>query len=334
MKSSILFGREEVLARKRMCISPQDWRKIVPCFMPEPPGKEIVFLRKLGGIGDVMRIGAVAKEYKKRHPDVDIVMGMPDGLIGCVGGKGGMNSDELFYKQTFFSKLMPYSRAAKIYDQESIVNLDNWMTVGFEQQLMWMKGECPDRSELFAHYVNMHVEDGDYSWLKPNLVLKREDKKWASTLNVDGTIAIAIKSAGLHRSYPLMRCIGCKLQALGYRTIFIDDRQLTSDFMRACAILQRCKALITPDTVWIHAANALNVPSFILFSSSIPSTVILSNPLAVPMHGGCPIDDFPCCLKPTCVSSEHWNTTDVLCFEQLAVEDVVECVLKFLGGLV
>lgn len=334
--TSIMFGRE-MLNFQRAPVSKQTWQELSPIFMPEPPeGLEIRFIRKLGGIGDVMRLALVARVYKETYPDVKIRMSIP-GKIGCFQGRGGMFAAELFRGMNCFEELTLFENLKEgSYDPDTTVNFDNWMIVDLEHRLLWSIGHVPDRTELMMHFVGLHPP---LEKMKPTLHLSTFDEEWAlERIRKIGSerkevIAVSLYSAGLHRTYSMMRCVGCFLRKKGYKVILLEDEE--TDFLKLAALVKKSNFLITGDTSWVHIANAFDIPSLVVFSTSIPSTVIRANPLAVPLHGGCSISHFPCALRPTCQPVEMWDKMgEMPCMRRLTPKQICEYSMTCLEALV
>lgn len=229
---------------------------------------KIILVKRLSkGLGDILMASTGIEALKKRYPNFDIHVAVPEVLFPAL------------YNTNYISELVDINKPINLKRYHMILDISAPCARYETVRVSSGKPVEKNRVEIYAEALGVRNLITD---LKPRYFLTEEEsfsaREFIKTLNLKKRInvGLCLKSAEDYRSWPnekineLVSLIKNKCNVFIFndsqKDIFEDTVDVCGMPLRkSLAILNECSSLITVDTGLLHAAQALKIPTIALF---------------------------------------------------------------------
>ena len=284
----------------------------------------IAITRKQGGIGDVLMTLPTVKAITKKY-SATVTYGTDlDYMDGSLG--------EVLKGIPYIKNIIPFR---SINEDNYHVVLDlTCPCVAHEKQ-----GAIPiHRIDLFARYAGIFLEDKTIDY-----IVTPEERCWAKEFiqsrYLDRTPLVFVQpcSSSLHRDCPapvvkkvieglLIKGLKILFTRSGYDSTKTDWNYAggfpLKDYTirQVAALMEQCQLVICPDSVMLHLASALHLPTLTLFGPTDPRARINYHPEAVAYWPGGRLKNYPLWYDNASNANMGWQMMNPDTIIQTAVD--------------
>ena len=280
------------------------------------PSCSVLINRLFGGIGDVIFVGIVGRELKRKYGNKVKV------YYHVCAHDHTSNQKEVL-------KGLPYIDG---FDQSADFTLE-LTEVDFRAE--WQ--DCALHGEIVMPRTALHLDIAgllnDKTDLKPDYKVMPDEAAWAEKFwqqMPGGKKRVVVSPAGsnnLKRWHDMGDLINALKQNADYK-VYTDTPKHT--FRQLAAIISRAHLVISPDSAPSNVAGALDVPVIAIFSNRNGELFARMFPSMIPLNGHCPLGLHHCDYKIPCAGTEgpyrpkENGIGEPGCLRNLTVEEVME----------
>lgn len=258
---------------------------VTPAIRAKRRSKTILVTRAMGGVGDLLMMTPGLRALKIRFPDHEIHMAIPARFHALFEG----NSD------------------VRVVDIENLPlapeEYDHWFNLTDCPAARFESRSVPDvrrnRIALFAGGMRIGRRTLNRTGRKPLYFISEEEKEFQAdfwkrnSLEGQAVIGIQLQAAESYRDYPLMRELVRRISVTYPVLIFYSDTTEIPcgpnifdpgrlPIRKAFALAAGCRAIVAPDSAFVHLAGALDLPCVLLGG---------------PVDGRLRASDYPKCIN-------------------------------------
>lgn len=279
--------------------------------------------RLYGGIGDVIFVGIVGRELKKKYGDkVEVYYWMTA-------------HDDKTDQRKILKNLQYINGFATIGD----VTLD-LTEVDFRNE--WQ--ECAKLGEITLPRTALHLKIAGLlegcNDLKPDYIVSDDEAKWAENewqriSKKSRRVVVCPKGSNALKQWHGMDETLAWLKNQGKYAVIVDDPIYT--FRQLASLISRAHLVISPDSGPSNVAGALDIPVITLFSNRNGKLFEAMFPSMIALQGHCPLGRHHCDYFVPCAKTEgpyrpkENGLGEPDCFKNLKVKEMTNLIEEVLG---